>query len=94
MKGNPAIISYDISSPKRSRRVRRLLVGWRLDGQKSVFECLLTQQQACELLLQLAELIDEDEDKLLFVWLDKRREARQLCQGELVNYRAPASYVG
>ncbi len=36
------LICYDIASPSRRRRVHRLLAGYRVEGQKSVFECLLT----------------------------------------------------
>ncbi|OOC10838.1 MULTISPECIES: CRISPR-associated endonuclease Cas2 [Thioalkalivibrio] len=69
MRRRPAIIAYDISSPLRRRRVHRQLVQWRIDGQKSVHECLLAPQEADELYLQLGELIDPDKDRLLLAWL-------------------------
>lgn len=69
MKRKPAIIAYDISSPLRRRRVQKRLQEWRLDGQKSVHECLLNQREAEELYLQLCELIDPETDKLMLAWL-------------------------
>lgn len=69
MKRFPAIISYDISCDKSRRKVARILQAWRIDGQYSVAECLLTYKEANELLLQLTEYIDESTDALLLAWL-------------------------
>ena len=69
MKRRPAIIAYDIRNPLRRRRVYKRLQQWRIDGQKSVHECLLATREAEELYLQLSELIDDDTDRLLLAWL-------------------------
>ncbi len=69
MARRPVVIAYDISSNRRRRRVRRLLHRWRLDGQKSVHECLLSLREAEELYLQIMELIDPKTDRLLLAWL-------------------------
>lgn len=69
MRRRPAIIAYDISNPLRRRRVHRKLLQWRIDGQKSVHECLLAPREADELYLQLGELIDPERDRLLLAWL-------------------------
>ena len=69
MKRKPAIIAYDISNPLRRRRVFKRLQAWRIDGQKSVHECLRNEREAQELYAQLMELIDTDSDHLLLAWL-------------------------
>jgi len=69
MHRKPSIIAYDITSSLKRRRVYRRLLQWRIDGQKSVHECLLSQREAQELYLQLGELIDPETDRLMLVWL-------------------------
>lgn len=69
MNRKPAVIAYDISSSRRRRRVHKRLLAWRIDGQKSVHECLLNQREAEELYAQLMDLIDPDSDHLLLAWL-------------------------
>jgi CRISPR-associated protein Cas2 len=69
----PVIIAYDITSDATRRRVRQVVQEWRLDGQKSVHECLLTQPQAQELFLQLAETLSGTRDRLLLAWVAPHR---------------------
>lgn len=75
MKRRPAIIAYDIANNRTRRRVYRLLLEWRMEGQRSVHECRLTEAEATELFVQLAETIDQDSDRLLLAWLAPRRPA-------------------
>ena len=70
-----AVIAYDISDNRTRRAVLRILREWRLDGQKSVHECLLTEAEAAELILQLAAEMDPETDRLLLAWLEARRPA-------------------
>ena len=74
-----AVIAYDIESHRTRRRVHRILREWRLDGQRSVHECRLTEAEATELFVQLAETIDHKCDRLLLAWLAVRR--RPLARG-------------
>ncbi|MFD2230682.1 CRISPR-associated endonuclease Cas2 [Alkalimarinus sediminis] len=69
-KGRRAVIAYDISLNRKRAKVHQILKDWRIDGQKSVAECFLTQKQADELCAQLLEHIDEKTDRLALVWLD------------------------
>lgn len=71
-KGRRAVIAYDISLNKKRAKVHQILKDWRIDGQKSVAECFLTQHQADELCTQLLEQIDEKTDRLALVWLDAK----------------------
>ena len=70
-KQHPAIIAYDISSNRRRRRFQRTLQDWRLEGQKSVVETLLSRAQAEELFLQLSGDIDPETDRLALVWVQR-----------------------
>jgi CRISPR-associated protein Cas2 len=75
MHRRPAVIAYDISADRTRRAVFRVLREWRLDGQRSVHECLLGEQEADELFLQLARELDPATDRLLLAWLNPRRPA-------------------
>ena len=66
------LICYDIASPSRWRRVHRLLAGYRVEGQKSVFECLLTAGELRTVVEQLMSLMDCEEDRVHLVRLDPR----------------------
>ncbi len=78
----PLLIAYDISHPKRLYRALKILKAWRMDGQKSVHECMLTTDQAHQLKHQLIEHMNPDEDKLLMVWLDKTRPIKVCGTGK------------
>ncbi|WP_295888530.1 CRISPR-associated endonuclease Cas2 [uncultured Thiohalocapsa sp.] len=73
MQRRIAVIAYDIASNRTRRAVLKVLREWRLDGQKSVHECLLSDAEAAELFIQLGEQIDPDTDRLLLAWLPPRR---------------------
>ncbi|MBN1608404.1 MAG: CRISPR-associated endonuclease Cas2 [Polyangiaceae bacterium] len=61
------IVSYDVSDPKRLRRVYQLLRGWGDHLQLSVFQCELNARELVELRSALAELIHHDQDQVLFI---------------------------
>lgn len=61
------VVSYDISDPKRLRRVYRLMRGWGDHIQLSVFRCELNPRELVELRYQLSGVINHLEDQVLFV---------------------------
>jgi CRISPR-associated protein Cas2 len=61
------IVSYDVSSPRRLRKVFKLMRGLGDHLQLSVFRCELTARELMELRVKLAGLIDKAEDQVLFV---------------------------
>jgi CRISPR-associated protein Cas2 len=61
------IVSYDISDPKRLRKVFRLMKGYGEHVQLSVFRCELTHRALVELRARLGALIHHDQDQVLFV---------------------------
>lgn len=61
------VVAYDISDPKRLRKVFRLLRGYGDHIQLSVFRCELSHRELVELRTKLAALIHHHEDQVLFV---------------------------
>ena len=61
------IVTYDICDPKRLRRVFRTCKDYGLHLQLSVFECDLTPMEKVEFERKLGELINQDEDQVLFI---------------------------
>jgi CRISPR-associated protein Cas2 len=63
------LVSYDICDPKRLRQVARTLEGFGVRLQYSVFECPLDGLKLANLKAELQDLLNHDEDQVLFVSL-------------------------
>lgn len=63
------LVSYDVSNPRRLRKVARTLEGFGVRLQYSVFECPLDPLRLEKLKTELKEILNEDEDQVLFVSL-------------------------
>jgi CRISPR-associated protein Cas2 len=61
------VVAYDISSPRRWRRVFRIMEGYGEWLQLSVFQCRLTRRRQIELKLALDEAINHAEDHVLIL---------------------------
>jgi CRISPR-associated protein Cas2 len=66
------VIAYDISEPRRLQRVQQMLKGYSTGGQKSVYECFLTEAELRSVLRRLQELINMAEDRVHVFVLDGR----------------------
>lgn len=55
------VVSYDIVSDQRRRKVMKALEGFGLRVQYSVFECLLTPAQMVEMQRKLKKLVGKDD---------------------------------
>lgn len=55
------VVSYDIVSDQRRRKVMKALEGFGLRVQYSVFECLLTPAQIIEMQRKLKKLVGKDD---------------------------------
>lgn len=66
------LIAYDITDDKRLNRVRNFLKGYSTGGQKSVYECFLTDGELKYVKRALEMLIDEEEDRIHIFTMDKR----------------------
>ena len=61
------VVSYDVSCPKRLRRVYRLMRGCGDHIQLSVFRCELNPRELVELRARLGQVINHLEDQVLFI---------------------------
>lgn len=61
------IVAYDVSDPKRWRRVFTLMKGYGEWLQLSVFQCRLSRRRHADLLATLDELIHHDHDHVLML---------------------------
>jgi CRISPR-associated protein Cas2 len=66
------IAAYDVCDPSRLRRALHVLHDYATGGQKSVFECYLTDAEQSELLERVTEVIDANEDRFVLLRLDPR----------------------
>lgn len=87
------LIAYDIADQKRLGQVRYFLKGYSSGGQKSVYECFLTDGELTFVSGQLRHLIEEEEDRVHIFAMDGRSRPHTL--GIAVEPRDPEYfYVG
>ena len=67
MEAHQHIAAYDIASARRLRAALKILLGYAVGRQKSVFECELDQARWAELCERMEELIDPAEDRFLIL---------------------------
>ncbi|RLA84488.1 MAG: CRISPR-associated endonuclease Cas2 [Deltaproteobacteria bacterium] len=72
------IVAYDISDERRLNRVRQFLKAFSTGGQKSVYECFLTEGELREVWSGLNELIDHEQDKVHCFRLDAHSRVHTL----------------
>ena len=72
------IAAYDISDNRRLRRAHHVLKGYATGGQKSVFECFLSEMERRQLLADVRDVIDESEDRFILLRLEQRATLRTL----------------
>jgi CRISPR-associated protein Cas2 len=60
------IIAYDIPDDKRRTKVHRVLCGYGVWTQYSLFECWLNRRQILELRVKLARHLNEQRDSVRF----------------------------
>ncbi len=65
------VVSYDISSDSRRRKVMKAMEGFGRRVQYSVFECLLTPAQITQMQRRLKKLVGKDDSvRLYFISAD------------------------
>ncbi|WP_203471781.1 CRISPR-associated endonuclease Cas2 [Dissulfurispira thermophila] len=72
------IIAYDIREPKRLNRVRYFLKGYSTGGQKSVYECFLTDGELKFVVSNLRRMIYDADDRIHIFQLDGRSRTHTL----------------
>jgi CRISPR-associated protein Cas2 len=68
-----ALFAYDIHNPRVRRVSLKTLREWRLDGQLSVHECVLSEKEAARVFVQLNRDLDPQTDRLLLAWVQLHR---------------------
>ncbi len=66
------LVAYDVANPRRLTQVHRFMMGWKVGGQKSFYECWLTSAERETVIRGLQELIVPDEDRVHLFQLDPR----------------------
>jgi CRISPR-associated protein Cas2 len=77
------IVAYDISDPKRLRKVARCCEDYGVRKQLSVFLCRLSATDFVKLRSRLYDLLNLDEDQVLFIPLCAR------CVGQIESMGRP-----
>lgn len=78
MKRTLYLIAYDITDDKRLNRVRHFLKGYSTGGQKSVYECFLTDGELRYVTERLHDMIEQEEDRLHIFTMDGRSRTHVL----------------
>ena len=81
------LVTYDISSPKRWRKVFTLMHGFGHWLQLSVFQCRLAARRRAEMTARLDKLIEPSEDHILIVDLGPATRGVRRSLGK--SYEAP-----
>jgi len=72
------LVAYDIRDDRRLNRARHLLKGYSTGGQKSAYECFLTEGELKEVMLNIEELIIAAEDRVHIFQMDGRSRTHAL----------------
>ena len=74
------IVTYDISDPRRLRRVYRTMRGFDQHLQLSVFQCDLTPVQKARMAAALSEVMHHEQDQVVIIDLgpSEGREAKEI----------------
>lgn len=76
------LAAYDISHPRRLRAALHLVKGYATGGQKSAYECWLTESDREDLLHDMALVLDERTDRFILISLDPRATTLSLGKGQ------------
>ena len=87
------VVTYDISSDQRRRRVSDLLEGYGRRVQYSVFECLLSAKKFEELRQRLGKCIKHGEDSIRFYPLSRHTIKQVVIWGEPPLTQLPSSTI-
>ncbi|MBI4843628.1 MAG: CRISPR-associated endonuclease Cas2 [Nitrospirae bacterium] len=75
------LIAYDITDDNRLNDVREFLKGYSTGGQKSVYECFLTDGELAHVKRFIDRVIFEEEDRVHIFTMDGRSKTHTLGIG-------------
>jgi len=84
------IIAYDITDNKRITKVRNFLRGYSTGGQKSVYECFLSDAELSVVIEKLKWMIQKEQDRIHVFQVDRR--APVTCLGIAVKPKDPSFF--
>lgn len=87
------LVGYDISSARRLRTALRIVKGRALGGQKSMYECWMTESEFEHVLAELSVLLNPHTDRILILRLDPRARVEALGTAAAPN-NDPVLYFG
>lgn len=68
------IAAYDISSPRRLRKMLNILKGMASGRQKSVFECYLDDAEQAYLMSRIQKVMNPDEDRFVLIPISLKKK--------------------
>ena len=83
------LVTYDISDPKRWRRIFNIMKGYGHWLQLSVFQCRLTARRRTEMTVRLEECMRPTEDHILIMDMGPADKIRPRVESLGKNYEAP-----
>lgn len=87
------IAAYDVADPRRLKAGLEIVRGYATGGQKSAYECFLSEGEKGQLIYAMSLLLEEDEDRFLLLQLDLRSRVHTLGIGEAPT-DTPYFYIG
>ena len=72
------LAAYDVADPRRLAAALELIKGHATGGQKSVFECFLTDAEKQRLIGEMREVIEPREDRFFLIPIEMRSPVRTL----------------
>ncbi len=83
------LVTYDISDPKRWRRIFNLMKGYGHWLQLSVFQCRLTARRRAEMTIRLDESMKPTEDHILILDMGPADKIKPRVESLGRSYEAP-----
>lgn len=87
------LVCYDIADNRRRYRIDKLLSGYGVRAQRSLFECAIDAAEAAELEARAAELLDPAEDRVHIYHLCDKDCRGKHCHGNAVAIETPDYFV-
>jgi len=72
------LAAYDISCPKRLRKGLDVMKQFATGGQKSVFECFLTEAEKDRLIREMQQVIHPGQDRFFLIPIEPRSPVHTL----------------
>ena len=72
------IAAYDVRDPSRLKRMLQVIKDYATGGQKSAYECYLTQNEQIEMIDRVMQTIDLEDDRFACIELRQSNQPKTL----------------